>query len=69
MPQITCVQYWTEPTLKKTAWCALKPSTKLDKTATSDATACGQTVMLRIGSGKRMPTCQECIKALTETKP
>jgi hypothetical protein len=48
-----CIQH-------REGWCALKPGTELDPAAVSDATACGQFVVMRSGSERRQPTCREC---------
>lgn len=45
-------------------WCALAPGATLDPSASSDPTACGQHVFLRLDSAHRRPTCPECLKVL-----
>lgn len=60
---VMCIR-WKNGNRGAGGWCALKPGDKLDPTATTDSTACGSFVMLRIGSGRRRPTCPECVEAL-----
>lgn len=46
-------------------WCATERGRRPDPSAWGDATRCGMTVTLRIGSAIREPTCPECIAKMT----
>lgn len=59
---VTCVQH-------RAGWCALAPDQTLDPLAWSDETACGEYVVMRMGSDVRDPTCPECVAALAAGGP
>jgi hypothetical protein len=41
-------------------WCATFRGTRPSEEAVHDRTACGATVIFRVGSERRLPTCLEC---------
>lgn len=45
-------------------WCATFRNAKPSTDAVHDKTACGMVVTLRVGSGKRLPTCVDCLARL-----
>jgi len=61
--EVWCVQH-------RSGWCATtsRGRTKPDARAMTDNTQCGMVVVLRFGSERRAPTCEECLRAL-RSKP
>jgi hypothetical protein len=67
--RVWCVQ-WRESWQPdaSTEWCATFRGAKPSEDAAVDATACGMTVAMRIGSEKRVPTCEECRRIVARRK-
>jgi len=56
---VWCVR-WLKPS--PGGWCATLGGQPPTEEASSDLTACGAAVIMRVGSEKRTPTCKECLE-------
>lgn len=60
--KVWCVQWRTKDLdgQETEGWCATWRNMEPSENALSDKTSCGHTIVLRIGSAKRVPTCKRC---------